>query len=114
MRGFLAGAEYRSGSGETRSGPGIRVFETEERGREGQEVLLRHVSTGYYYRGSQEWVLAPADAKSFPGTDDALEVVGAQGLDGVSIVPRPENRGSEWVFALSPIVAEETGARTIQ
>jgi len=114
IRAYLAVAEDRPGFGESPSGAVLRAFETAQRGSENQSVLLRHVATGFYYRNSQEWVMAPADAKSFSGTDEALEVVDAEGLEGVSLVPRPENCGNEWVFALSRGMGVETGAQTIQ
>jgi len=114
MRAYSAGAEERQGFGERPSGSVIRAFETENRGREDQLVLLRHVPTGFYYRNRQEWVMAPADAMSFSGTDEALEVVDAEGLAGVCIVPRPENCGIEWVFALSRGIGDQTGTQTIQ
>lgn len=68
---------------------------------EALQVLLRHNRTGYYYRNRSEWVLAPSDAKGFADAEQAKEVLGKEGLDGLTPVPRPADCRPEWVFTLN-------------
>jgi hypothetical protein len=65
------------------------------------KVLLRHARTGYYYRNHLEWVMTPADAMGFRGTEEALEVAGKERLDGMTIVLRHDDTGREQVLSLN-------------
>jgi hypothetical protein len=74
-------------------------------------VLLRHVRTGHYYRGNNEWSLERDDAVDFRGIERALEIITRDNLQGMSIVVRYDESGSEQVFDLSGGVPSQEPAR---
>ncbi len=65
------------------------------------QVFLRHNSTGYYYRGSFEWVAESRDAGDFRNVEHAFRVIIRDHLDGMSLVLRYDGTRPEQVFDLA-------------
>lgn len=64
-------------------------------------VFLRHVKTGYFYNTNFEWVSSQIDARHFPNIERALRCIIRDKLEGMSLVIRYDDSGSEQVFDLS-------------
>src|SRR5262249_37965695 len=81
-------------------------------------VLLRHVRTGYYYNGRQEWVVEKSEASHARSIEQALQMIINDQLDGMSLIIIYDESGAEEVLDLScedsntPIIplCEVTGA----
>ena len=74
-------------------GPNSRSFDR-------MRIVLRHVRTGHYYSGNDEWRASRADAKDFETIDAALEAIASARLDGMSLIIEHDQSGREQEFFL--------------
>jgi hypothetical protein len=71
------------------------------------KIVVRHVRTGHYYNGNDEWQASKADARAFGTIDAALEAIAAARLDGMSLIIQHDQSGHEQEFFLGEGVPDE-------
>jgi hypothetical protein len=64
------------------------------------KIVVRHVRTGHYYNGNDEWHASKADAKDFGTIEGALEAISSARLDGMSLIIQHDGSGPEQEFFL--------------
>ncbi len=78
------------------------------------KIVARHVRTGHYYSGNDEWQLSRTDARDFGTIEAALEAILSAGLDGMSLLIQYDDDGCEQEFFLGDGVLDNGGRERVR